>query len=240
MVDSLSAALVGKDENSNAVMSAAVAGLQHLARGPGCCAGGVEGEPNNNLVLVLHHPAKGSTMPRGGGALAAGVDCILHMRRTRDGVAVQNVKARGFERGAVRHYRRRVEVARDFVHDRPDLSRVEFDEITPLAPKAAEPTPSTPIAEPETAPPSAASTPTVPEPPAHPAEALRGLPLAAWQCLTLARGEHLPVTDAEARVYAAECFAVIEPRRRAERFRQVLDAWTKRGLVCEGSVMNPQ
>lgn len=235
VLDSLSAALRGHDENSAAVMSSAAAGLQHLAGGTWRdvedreCGPGAE---SKHLVLVLHHPVKGGSEPRGSGALVAGVDCALHVTGRGDTLTVTNTRARGFTRGAVRTYKRRIESWCDLVEaDSPDFTRVEFDDVTGAAAPA-------PIKAP-TAPTEVRAT-TTPAP-AHPADALRGLNAKVWRALALPAGGTLHADTAKTAALALPAFEALEARRRTSRWGQVLEAFEKRGLYApeRQQILNP-
>lgn len=72
VVDTLSRAIAGEDENSNEAMSAVIAGADRLAKALHCC------------VMLVHHPPKHGTGPRGGSALLGGVETSLTIDRLAD------------------------------------------------------------------------------------------------------------------------------------------------------------
>lgn len=235
VLDSLSGALRGQDENSAAVMSAAAAGLQHLAGGTWQDDDGeVHGGDSKCLVIVLHHPTKNSNDPRGSGALVAGVDCALHITQQRDVLTVKNTRARGFARGATRRYTRRIESWCDLVtQDSTEYTRVEFDDITD-APAPAPPTGHAKAA------PAAPAPPPAPKPPAHPAARLKGRAAACWAALELPPGGVMGL--AEAKVFCTQhpAFAEVPPGRVANRWGDVVGAWRTAGLVDDtGMVSSP-
>ena len=235
VLDSLSGALRGQDENSAAVMSAAAAGLQHLAGGTWQDDDGeVRGGDSKCLVIVLHHPTKNSNDPRGSGALVAGTDCALHITQQREVLTVKNTRARGFARGATRRYTRRIESWCDLVtQDSTEYTRVEFDDITD-APATA------PTASPVEAPPRAAAPAPAPKPPARPAERLKGRAAACWGVLGLAPGEAIALYDAKATCTTSPAFAAVAPGRVSNRWGDVVGAWRTAGLVDDmGMVRNP-
>ena len=244
VLDSLSAALRGRDENSSAVMSSAAAGLQHLARGTWKDDDGEEhGWDGEALVIVLHHPTKHSNDPRGSGALVAGVDCAVHITQQGDVLTVKNTRARGFSRGATRRYTRRIESWCDLVErDSPDFTRVEFDEIpdapapTKAAPTATFAAPAARAAEP---PPRAAEPAPAPKPPAHPAERLKGRAAACWAALELPPGGATGLEEARAFCTQHPAFADVPKDRVGDRWKAVVSALENKGLVKNGAVVNP-
>lgn len=235
VLDSLSGALRGQDENSAAVMSAAAAGLQHLAGGTWQDdEGEVHGGDSKCLVIVLHHPAKNSNDPRGSGALVAGTDCALHITQQREVLTVKNTRARGFARGATRRYTRRIESWCDLVtQDSTEYTRVEFDAIA----DAPAPVPAARAAEP----PSRAAEPApAPKPPAHPAARLKGRAAACWAALELPPGGSIDVAQAKATCTTSQAFVDVAPGRVANRWGDVVGAWRTAGLVDDtGMVRNP-
>lgn len=231
VLDSLSAALRGQDENSSAVMSSAAAGLQHLARGTWKDDDGEEhGWDGEALVIVLHHPTKHSNDPRGSGALVAGVDCALHITQQGDVLTVKNTRARGFAKGATRRYTRRIESWCDLVtQDSTEYTRVEFDDLTAPAPTAS----------PVEAPPRAAEPPPAPKPPAHPAERLKGRAAACWAALELPPGGAMGLEEAKAFCTQHPAFAAVPKDRVGDRWKAVVSALENKGLVKNGAVVNP-
>ena len=244
VLDSLSGALRGQDENSAAVMSAAAAGLQHLAGGTWQDDDGeVRGGDSKCLVIVLHHPTKNSNDPRGSGALVAGTDCALHISQQGEVLTVKNTRARGFARGAKRRYTRRIEAWCDLAKaDSPDFSRVEFDEIpdapapTKAAPTATFAAPAARAAEP---PPRAAEPAPAPKPPAHPAERLKGRAAACWAALELPPGGAMGLEEAKAFCTQHPAFADVPKDRVGDRWKAVVSALENKGLVKNGAVVNP-
>ena len=234
VLDSLSGALRGQDENSAAVMSAAAAGLQHLAGGTWQDDDGeVHGWDSKCLVIVLHHPAKNSNDPRGSGALVAGVDCALHITQQGDVLTVKNTRARGFARGAKRRYTRRIESWCDLVtQDSTEYTRVEFDAIND-APAPA------PTASPVEAPPRAAEPAPAPKPPAHPAERLKGRAAACWAALELPPGGAMGLEEAKAFCTQHPAFGDVPKDRVGDRWKAVVSALENKGLVKNGAVVNP-
>lgn len=238
VLDSLSGALRGQDENSAAVMSAAAAGLQHLAGGTWHDDDGdVHGWDSKCLVIVLHHPTKNGNDPRGSGALIAGVDCALHITQQREVLTVKNTRARGFARGATRRYTRRLESWCDLVtQDSTEYTRVEFDDIT----DAPAPVPAARAAEsPPKAAPAAPAPPPAMKPPAHPAERLKGRAAACWAVLALPPGEAIDVAQAKATCTASPAFADVPKDRAGDRWKAVVSALENKGLVKNGAVVNP-
>ena len=235
VLDSLSGALRGQDENSSAVMSSAAAGLQHLARGTWKDDDGEEhGWDGEALVIVLHHPTKHSNDPRGSGALVAGVDCALHITQQREVLTVKNTRARGFARGATRRYTRRIESWCDLVtQDSTEYTRVEFDDLTAPAPTAS----------PVEAPPRAAEPPpraAEPAPaPKHPAGRLKGRAAACWAALEVPPGGARRLEEARAFCTQHPAFADVPPGRVAHRWSDVVGALKTAGLVADGRVVNP-
>ena len=231
VLDSLSGALRGQDENSSAVMSSAAAGLQHLARGTWKDDDGEEhGWDGEALVIVLHHPTKHSNDPRGSGALVAGVDCALHVSQQGDVLTVKNTRARGFAKGATRRYTRRIESWCDLVtQDSTEYTRVEFDDLTAPAPTAS----------PVEAPPRAAEPPPAPKPPAHPAERLKGRAAACWAALELPPGGAMGLEEAKAFCTQHPAFAAVPKDRVGDRWKAVMSALENKGLVKNGAVVNP-
>ena len=234
VLDSLSGALRGADENSAAVMSAAAAGLQHLAGGTWRDDdGGVHGWDSKCLVIVLHHPTKNSNDPRGSGVLVAGVDCALHVAQQGDVLTVKNTRARGFARGAKRRYTRRIESWCDLVtQDSTEYTRVEFDAIA----DAPAPVPAARPAEP---PPRAAEPAPAPKPPAHPAERLKGRAAACWAALELPPGGAMGLEEAKAFCTQHPAFADVPKDRVGDRWKAVMSALENKGLVKNGAVVNP-
>jgi len=234
VLDSLSGALRGQDENSAAVMSAAAAGLQHLAGGTWQDdEGEVRGGDSKCLVIVLHHPTKNSNDPRGSGALVAGVDCALHITQQREVLTVKNTRARGFARGATRRYTRRIESWCDLVtQDSTEYTRVEFDDITE-APAPA------PTASPVEAPPRAAEPAPAPKPPTHPAERLKGRAAACWAALEVTPGGAMGLAEARAFCTTSGAFGDVPKDRVGDRWKAVVSALENKGLVKNGAVVNP-
>ena len=223
VVDSLARALGGADENSSGTMSGAVAGLEHLRRAFSA-----------RLLVVVHHVPKGQSTPRGHGALLSGVDgCAMLTAQVAGVVTVRCTAARAFEGGAVRRYRRRVEVHADLVGDSGDLARLVFDAIA----DAPAPVPAARAAEP---PPRAAEPAPAPKPPAHPAERLKGRAAACWAVLALPPGEALDVAQAKATCTQHPAFSDVLPGRVANRWGDVVGAWQTAGLVDDtGMLRNP-
>ena len=222
VVDSLARALGGNDENSSATMSGAVAGLEHLRRAFGA-----------RLVIAVHHVPKGQSTPRGHSALLAGADgCALLAVQAAGVVTVRCTAARAFEGGAVRRYRRRVEVHADLVGDSGDLARLVFDAIA----DAPAPVPAARAAEP---PPRAAEPAPAPKPPAHPAERLKGRAAACWGVLGLAPGGAMGLEEAKAFCTQHPAFAAVPKDRVGDRWKAVVSALENKGLVKNGAVVNP-
>ena len=222
VVDSLARALGGADENSSGTMSGAVAGLEHLRRAFGA-----------RLLAVVHHVPKGQSSPRGHGALLSGVDaCALLTAQGAGVVTVRCTAARAFEGGAVRRYRRRVEVHADLVGDSGDLARLVFDAIA----DAPAPVPAARPAEP---PPRAAEPAPAPKPPAHPAERLKGRAAACWAALELPPGGAMGLEEAKAFCTQHPAFADVPKDRVGDRWKAVMSALENKGLVKNGAVVNP-
>ena len=222
VVDSLARALGGNDENSSATMSGAVAGLEHLRRAFSA-----------RLLVVVHHVPKGQSSPRGHSALLAGVDaCALLTAQGAGVVTVRCTAARAFEGGAVRRYRRRVEVHADLVGDSGDLARLVFDAIA----DAPAPVPAARPAEP---PPRAAEPAPAPKPPAHPAERLKGRAAACWAALELPPGGAMGLEEAKAFCTQHPAFADVPKDRVGDRWKAVVGALENKGLVKNGAVVNP-
>ena len=222
VVDSLARALGGNDENSSGTMSGAVAGLEHLRRAFGA-----------RLVIAVHHVPKGQSAPRGHSALLAGVDaCALLTAQGAGVVTVRCTAARAFEGGAVRRYRRRVEVHADLVGDSGDLARLVFDAIA----DAPAPVPAARAAEP---PPRAAEPAPAPKPPAHPAERLKGRAAACWAALELPPGGAMGLEEAKAFCTQHPAFADVPKDRVGDRWKAVVSALENKGLVKNGAVVNP-
>lgn len=222
VLDSLSRAIAGHDENSNAVMSAVVEAAELIRHAFGADA-----------LFLVHHPAGGSTQPRGGSALLGALDGAVSVRRRGDDVTVTNTKARHFPDGVVRRFRRRLETLDTLIHPEP-LCRMEFDEVpTAEASKPKAPTP----------PRAPAPDPVVPTPAkahdGHPTAALRGLPLECWQALALGAGESVTEADATTTLKHHPCLAGVEARRRLSRIAEVMRAWRTRGLLVDGTITNP-
>ena len=222
VVDSLARALGGADENSSGTMSGAVAGLEHLRRAFSA-----------RLLVVVHHVPKGQSTPRGHGALLSGVDgCALLTAQGAGVVTVRCTAARAFEGGAVRRYRRRVEVHADLVGDSGDLARLVFDAIA----DAPAPVPTERAAEP---PPRAAEPAPAPKPPAHPAERLKGRAAACWAALELPPGGAMGLEEAKAFCTQHPAFADVPKDRVGDRWKAVVSALENKGLVKNGAVVNP-
>ena len=222
VVDSLARALGGNDENSSGTMSGAVAGLEHLRRAFSA-----------RLLVVVHHVPKGQSSPRGHSALLAGVDaCALLTAQGAGVVTVRCTAARAFEGGAVRRYRRRVEVHADLVGDSGDLARLVFDAIA----DAPAPVPAARPAEP---PPRAAEPAPAPKPPAHPAERLKGRAAACWAALELPPGGAMGLEEAKAFCTQHPAFADVPKDRVGDRWKAVMSALENKGLVKNGAVVNP-
>ena len=222
VVDSLARALGDADENSSGTMSGAVAGLEHLRRAFGA-----------RLVIAVHHVPKGQSTPRGHSALLAGVDgCALLTVQGAGVVTVRCTAARAFEGGAVRRYRRRVEVHADLVGDSGDLARLVFDAIA----DAPAPVPAARAAEP---PPRAAEPAPAPKPPAHPAERLKGRAAACWAALELPPGGAMGLEEAKAFCTQHPAFAAVPKDRVGDRWKAVMSALENKGLVKNGAVVNP-
>lgn len=222
VVDSLARALGDADENSSGTMSGAVAGLEHLRRAFGA-----------RLVIAVHHVPKGQSTPRGHSALLAGADgCALLAVQAAGVVTVRCTAARAFEGGAVRRYRRRVEVHADLVGDSGDLARLVFDAIA----DAPAPVPAARAAEP---PPRAAEPAPAPKPPAHPAERLKGRAAACWGVLGLAPGGAMGLEEAKAFCTQHPAFAAVPKDRVGDRWKAVVSALENKGLVKNGAVVNP-
>ncbi len=148
-------------------------------------------------------------------------------------VTVRCTAARAFEGGAVRRYRRRVEVHADLVGDSGDLARLVFDAIA----DAPAPVPAARPAEP---PPRAAEPAPAPKPPAHPAERLKGRAAACWAALELPPGGAMGLEEAKAFCTQHPAFEGVAPGRVANRWADVLGAWRTAGLVDDtGMVRNP-
>ena len=222
VVDSLARALGGADENSSGTMSGAVAGLEHLRRAFSA-----------RLLVVVHHVPKGQSSPRGHSALLAGADgCALLAVQAAGVVTVRCTAARAFEGGAVRRYRRRVEVHADLVGDSGDLARLVFDAIA----DAPAPVPAARAAEP---PPRAAEPAPAPKPPAHPAERLKGRAAACWAALELPPGGAMGLEEAKAFCTQHPAFADVPKDRVGDRWKAVVSALENKGLVKNGAVVNP-
>ena len=222
VIDSLARALGDADENSSGTMSGAVAGLEHLRRAFSA-----------RLLVVVHHVPKGQSSPRGHSALLAGVDgCALLTVQGAGVVTVRCTAARAFEGGAVRRYRRRVEVHADLVGDSGDLARLVFDAIA----DAPAPVPAARPAEP---PPRAAEPAPAPKPPAHPAERLKGRAAACWGVLGLAPGGAMGLEEAKAFCTQHPAFADVPKDRVGDRWKAVVGALENKGLVKNGAVVNP-
>ena len=222
VVDSLARALGGADENSSGTMSGAVAGLEHLRRAFSA-----------RLLVVVHHVPKGQSSPRGHSALLAGVDaCALLTAQGAGVVTVRCTAARAFEGGAVRRYRRWVEVHADLVGDSGDLARLVFDAIA----DAPAPVPAARPAEP---PPRAAEPAPAPKPPAHPAERLKGRAAACWAALELPPGGAMGLEEAKAFCTQHPAFAAVPKDRVGDRWKAVMSALENKGLVKNGAVVNP-
>lgn len=222
VIDSLSRAIAGHDENSSAVMSQAVAAAERVQRAFGARA-----------LFLVHHPAGDSARPRGSSALFAAAYSAVRIQRRGDVVTVTNTKARGFKEGVVRQYRRRSEVLDTRIHESA-LWRMEFDEISlTKADKRAAPTAPRPH---ETVP----SAPTPPEPKAAPPSAgLRGLPFECWKALALGAGQSMSEAAAVGTLKSHPCLGDVEARRRLVRIADVLKSWQTRGLMVGGVVTNP-
>ena len=222
VIDSLARALGDADENSSGTMSGAVAGIEHLRRAFGA-----------RLVIAVHHVPKGQSTPRGHSALLAGVDgCALLTVQGAGVVTVRCTAARAFEGGAVRRYRRRVEVHADLVGDSGDLARLVFDAIA----DAPAPVPAARAAEP---PPRAAEPAPAPKPPAHPAERLKGRAAACWAALELPPGGAMGLEEAKAFCTQHPAFADVPKDRVGDRWKAVMSALENKGLVKNGAVVNP-
>lgn len=74
VLDTLSRCSVGVDENSHAAMSSVIGAAERLQRETGA------------TVLLVHHSRKDDTTERGSGALKAGVDAVMSVKRTKEGV----------------------------------------------------------------------------------------------------------------------------------------------------------
>ena len=147
-------------------------------------------------------------------------------------VTVRCTAARAFEGGAVRRYRRRVEVHADLVGDSGDLARLVFDAIA----DAPAPVPAARPAEP---PPRAAEPAPAPKPPAHPAERLKGRAAACWAALELPPGGAMGLEEAKAFCTQHPAFADVPKDRVGDRWKAVMSALENKGLVKNGAVVNP-
>ena len=249
VVDSLSRALDGADENDNGTMSRAAAALEYIRETFGA-----------SLIIVIHHPAAGTTHLRGGSALLGVVDSATHVARRGNMLTVKNRKARGFPDGEVKRYTRRRAPSLSLDEKEPELFRMEFDELPAAeteggaakAPKGPSPAPlpsepgvladvSTSQGEPraDSKAVEGESEPSPPTPPAHPADALQGRPAALWKALGLAPGESIPTTEAIERLKSHPVLEGVEARRRTVRLREVFDSFERRGLITGGVIQNP-
>lgn len=244
VVDSLSRALDGADENDNGVMSKAVSALEHI-----------RDAFNASLVIAIHHPATGHTHPRGGSALLGGVDSATFIRRKGDTLTAQNIKARGFTDGAVKRYRRRPAPSASLDGTEPELFRMVFDELAsepaamaarPQAVVPSDPAPNVGDAAEDSPPPEAVkapvssdSAPAQPTPPPHPAQGLRGRPAVLWEALGLAPGGVIEKGAALERLKPHPALESVPARRRSVVLNDVFTAFERRGLVVGDTIQNP-
>lgn len=249
VVDSLSRALAGADENDNGTMAAAVETLEHI-----------RDTFDARLLVVVHHPAAGTTHLRGGSALLGAVDSSTYIHRKGDILTARNQKARAFADGTLKRYRRRLHTAVDLSGLSVDRLRMEFDELpaaeteggdakAPKGPSPA-PLPSEPVALADVPAPQGEpradskaaegeSEPSPPTPPVHPANALQGRPAALWEALGLAPGESISTTEAMERLKSHPALEGVEARRRTVRLREAFDSFERRGLITRGVIQNP-
>lgn len=242
VIDSLSRALAGADENSNAVMSAAVEALEAMREHFGA-----------KVLVVAHHPAAGTSHLRGGSALLGAVDSAVHISRKGAVLTARNKKARGFPDGKGVRYQRTPTVSLDLTGKGGrgrDLFRMVYTELpgtepvpsgddakgTAPAKAKPEPTASPAAVAMQKAAPAAAPAPAAPT---HPADALRGRPLALWRALGLTPGGSISRADAAAALLVHACMGDVETRRRTARIGEVFDSVTKRGLMVGEVIRNP-
>lgn len=234
VLDSFSRALAGHDENTSSVMSAAVQGLSILREAL-----------HASLLVVVHHPAQGGTLPRGHGSLLGGVDAVVRMEVKGKGVdAITQVTCthgRDIADGpsTMRRYTRRATTWTDPSKPGREFAFVEFADVTdtptkpPSGPKTAPAAPTK--ATTPTAPPKAPAAPTTP--PSGPA--LRGLPAKVWAALALVPGQRMAVDVARERVVNGPAFEGVDTARRAQRWGEVLASLEAKGLVVDGHLCHP-
>lgn len=230
VLDSLSRAIVGADENTSTTMSKAMAGLAHLREAFGA-----------RLLIVLHHTPQGVNRPRGHGALLAGVDCAVLLTRKGDVVTLKTTDARDIAEGTVRRYKREAKEWTDLAGPSPTYPYMEFTELPGDAPKAkATTSASKPTSAPQSdsEPTAEASTPTPPKK-ATTGPKLRGLPAKVWAELALVVGGRMSVADARARVLGGAAFATVDTRRRSQKLAQVVAAFAGAGLVDSDHIIHP-
>lgn len=230
VVDTVSHALNGRDENASATMAAAARGLRIM-------------QPTNGLAIGIHHgdASHNRWHSRGHTALPSGVDHVVSIQRKGDIITVRNLKARGFATGAVRVYQakpvRWVDTEADGL---PVYHAWEFEELPIHAPTKPTGSASKPTSGPPEAPakPVKAEAPaTPPKPPSGPA--LRGLPAKVWAALALVPGQRMAADVARELVVAGPGFADVPTARRAQRWGEVLASLEAKGLVVDGHLCHP-
>lgn len=228
VLDNLSLCIGDADENESLTARKIIRGCQRI----------LDYFEGTDQIILVHHTARDTDRPRGSDTLFNLSQGVVVLKGTGDTVTATCTKMKGGKRNAQRKYKRKIMQG-------PRTTYVDFEDITDVTTKPVKAAPASqanpaPVTAPTTLPDAPQAAP-VPQAPPHPADALRGRPLEAWRVLGLAAGGALPLADAEKLVTSHTCFEGTEPRRRAARFRQLVQAWTAKGLVdrAQGLVVNP-
>lgn len=215
IIDNLSLCIGDADENESLTARKVVRGLELIRE-----------SFKARLVILVHHTARDSNRLRGSDVLFNLVQGVVILSGTGDTVTAHCTKMKGAERDAKRKYRRTPMQG-------PAASYVDYVDITDAAAKPAKAATATKAspepAEALQAPEAPATGPAAPAP-KHPAEGLRGLPLEVWQLLALGTGESIAADAAKAKALTLPTFQAIEPRRRNDRWCDVLKTFTNKGL----------
>lgn len=234
VVDTLSRAIPGVDENSTAAMTTAYAGLELLRERLGA-----------RLLIFVHHPAKDGDSPRGSGALFGNVNASVFLTsRGRGDTTVTTVKVmgcKGYEDKVSFRYGRKASEWTDLCKPGPTYSYLEFNELPTDATKAA---PTTSASKAASALPDAPAKPVKADAPPTPPKAATGpklnrTPLAAWNELALKPGDKLGLADARERILGGAVFAAVDSRRRAQKLADVLASFERAGLVAGDHLTYP-
>lgn len=230
VIDNFSLCIGGADENDART-------ARQVLRSMGLIKEYFEGV---ELVILVCHARNGDKKPRGSEVLFQLIDSAVHLSGLGDTVTATNTKLRGATRGTQRRYSR-------VVMQGPKATYLDYLELqtVPARSKATKPAPAPEVdsahamgAEGPTAAPNAPRTPAAPH---HPADKLKGRAVKAWAALGLKPGESITLADAKVLIAAHTCFEDVPKDRVGDRWKDVVDAFTNKGLVDTNQerVVNP-